>query len=123
MDIPINVFSIVPALRFYIFPIISMPEIYTVRQHIAWSYANLASAHAVIQNGGDKYTRTSYMIRAKLYKGLTLGTMNMRSLLDDEKTKQHFPQTCCYCGKTGKLSLDHLIPKSKDGPDDADNII
>lgn len=100
-----------------------MPDIKTVRQHIAWSYANLACAHHIIEEGSHKYSRTSYMIRAKLNKGLVTGTMSMRTLFDDEKIKYRHPDSCCYCGSKENLHMDHLIPKIKGGADSSDNIV
>jgi len=99
------------------------PAIETVRQHIAWSYANLARTHAALDAGATKYTRTHHMIRAKLFKGLTTSTMQMRTLYDDEKVKLNYPQACCYCGATSFLSIDHLIPKIKGGHDYSDNLV
>jgi len=63
------------------------------------------------------------MIRAKLYKGLLDGTMNMRSIFDDEKVKLKFAHGCSYCGVNEKLQIDHLIPKVKFGSDSADNLV
>lgn len=74
------------------------PQIETVRQHIAWSYANLARAHAAVEAGFESYGRTHHMIRSRLYKGLTTNAMKMRTLYDDEKVKLTHPQACCYCG-------------------------
>ena len=99
------------------------PPIETVRQHIACSYANLARAHAAVEAGVDSYGRMHHMIRAKLFKGLTTGTMKMRTFYDDEKVKFTYPQACCYCGTTEKLSIDHLIPRIKGGEDHADNLV
>lgn len=95
----------------------------TVRQHIACSYANLARAHAAVESGVHSYSRTHHMIRARLFKGLSTGKMSMRSLYDDEKVKLNAPKACCYCGATVALTLDHLIPKIKGGPDFADNLV
>lgn len=100
-----------------------MPTIRTVKEHIAWSYANLAAAHSAVSAGDKRYGRLNYMIRARLNKGLVSGAMNMRSLFDDEKIKYQYPDSCCYCGSTEKLQMDHLIPKSKGGPDTGDNIV
>ncbi|QDV25865.1 HNH endonuclease [Aureliella helgolandensis] len=99
------------------------PVIDTVRQHIAWAYANLARAHAALDAGAIKYARTHHMIRAKLFKGLTSRTMQMRTLYDDEKVKLNYPQACCYCGATTSLSIDHLIPRIKGGEDYSDNLV
>ena len=102
----------------------SMTEpIETVRQHIACSYANLARAHSAVESGLHSYSRTHHMIRARLFKGLSTGTMSMRSLYDDEKVKLNAPKACCYCGATGALTIDHLIPKIKGGTDYADNLV
>lgn len=100
-----------------------MSEIRTVKEHIAWSYANLAAAHSAVSAGAKRYSRLNYMIRARLNKGLVAGTMNIGSLLDDEKIKYQYPHSCCYCGATEQLHMDHLIPKSKGGPDTGDNIV
>lgn len=99
------------------------PLIETVRQHIAWSYANVARAHAAVEAGVESYGRTHHMIRSRLYKGLTTNTMKIRTLYDDEKVKFTFPQACCYCGATEKLSIDHLIPRMKGGEDYSDNLV
>lgn len=80
-----------------------MPEIRAVKEHIAWSYANLAAAHSAVSAGAERYGRVNYMIRARLNKGLVSGTMSMGSLLDDEKVKYKYPHSCCYCGATEQL--------------------
>ena len=100
-----------------------MPEINTVREHLAWSYSNLACAHSAVESGAKKYSRLNYMIRARLNKGLISGTMSMRSTFDDEKVKYQYPQSCCYCGSKDKLHMDHLIPQIKGGSDNADNLV
>ena len=99
------------------------PKIKTVRQHIAWSYANLGRADAALETGETKYSRIHHIIRNKLYHGLTSGAMNMRPLYDDERLKMKLPQICSYCGSDKKLSIDHLIPQIKGGPHDADNLV
>lgn len=100
-----------------------MPEINTVKEHIAWSYANLAGGHSAVESGAAKYGRLQYMIRARLFKGLVSGAMNIGSLYDDEKIKYKYPQSCCYCGSVEHLSMDHLIPRKKGGSDAADNLV
>ncbi len=100
---------------------IPIPE--TVREQIAWSYANLARAHAALEDGVTKYKVVHHVIRNKLYHGLLSGKMSMRSLFDDERLKMTAPQACCYCGAKDNLAVDHLIPKIRGGPDEADNLI
>jgi len=99
------------------------PEISTVKEHIAWSYANLARADAALKEGVVNYKVRHHMIRAKLYKGLVNGHMSMRSLYHDERLKMMVPQACYYCGRSEQLCVDHLIPRIKGGSNDADNLI
>ena len=99
------------------------PQITTVGQQIAWAYANLARAHTALAQGCDRYTRHHHIVRARLYKGLTGGTMTMRSIFDDERMKMVLPQACAYCGGSDKLAVDHLIPRRAGGLDDPANLV
>ncbi len=98
-------------------------DIKIVRELIYYSYANLAMAHSAVERKQDRYGMVNYMIRAKLFKGLKDGTMNMRSIFDDEKIKLKTGQICNYCGSSGHLALDHIFPKIYGGPDSADNLL
>lgn len=98
-------------------------KIDSVRHLIFYSYANLAMAHMAIENKHEKYGMINYMIRAKLFKGLKDGTMNMRTIFDDERIKLQTGQICNYCGSGQKLALDHIFPLRLGGRDDAENLI
>jgi hypothetical protein len=98
-------------------------QINTIGEALFWSYANLAMAHAAVGSGSTKYGPKHFMIRAKLYHGLRKGTMNVGSILDDERLKMILPQACCYCGSKDRLAVDHLISKKKGGQDSGDNIV
>ena len=80
-------------------------------------------AHTAIDKKQTKYGTFNYMIRAKLFKGLKDGTMNMRTIFDDEKIKLQTGQICNYCGSEDKLALDHIFPQKLGGLDDAENLI
>jgi hypothetical protein len=95
----------------------------TVREEIYFSYANLAMAHTAVTKNQTAYNSFNYMIRAKLLKGLKNGTMNMRTIFDDEKIKIQTGQICNYCGSNEKLALDHIFPQKYGGKDDAENLI
>ena len=95
----------------------------TVKKRLFWSYANLAMAHTAVDRKQEKYVTFNYMIRAKLYKGLCDGTMNVRTLFDDEKIKLLSGQKCSYCGSTNNLALDHIFPQKFGGQDAGDNLV
>ena len=88
-----------------------------------WSYSNLAMAHTAVDKKHDKYTPFNYMIRAKLFKGLMDGSMNIRTIFDDEKIKLLSGIRCSYCGATNDLALDHIFPQKYGGKDAGDNLI
>ncbi len=95
----------------------------TVGELLHWSYANLAMAHSAITSKAEGYGRTHFMIRARLYKGLNAGTMNIGPLADDDRLKMILPQACCYCSSREHLSVDHLIPTKKGGKNAGDNLV
>ena len=94
----------------------------SLRDHFAWTYGTLAMVHAAVDNGATAYKPLHFIIRSRFRNGYLSGKMRMRPLHDDEKTKIAHATTCCYCGREAKLSLDHLMPQLKGGPDAADNI-
>ncbi len=97
----------------------------TLREHFAWLYGTLAMYHAAVEARAASLKergKNYYPIRSQFWKKYQTGEMKMRPLFDDEKTKISHPNTCCYCGCETKLSLDHMIPQLKGGPDAADNI-
>lgn len=102
-----------------------MPKqpITTVREQIYYAYANLAMAHVAVEKNQEKYGTFNFMIRAKLFKGLKDGTMNMRTIFDDEKIKLQTGQLCNYCGSPDNLALDHIFPQKYGGKDNAENLI
>ena len=95
----------------------------TVGELLNWCYANLAMAHAAIDDGSVEYGRLHFMVRARLLNGLTGGTMTVGSLVEDDRLKIALPRACCYCGMAERLSVDHLIPTSRGGLESGDNIV
>ena len=98
-------------------------ELNTIKETLYWSYANLAMAHTAVDRKQEKYAPFNYMIRAKLFKGLMEGSMNIRTLFDDEKVKLLSGSKCSYCGSTESLALDHIFPQKFGGKDAGDNLI
>lgn len=95
----------------------------TVGELIYWSYSNLAMAHSAVERKQKKYNTYNYVIRARLFKGLKDGNMNIRTIFDDEKIKLITGNQCNYCGGRNRLSLDHIFPRNKGGEDNAANLI
>ena len=98
-------------------------EITCIGELLYWSYANLAMAHSAITAKADKYGRTQFMIRSRLFAGLNKRTMHIGLLAEDERLKMILPQACCYCGSREHLSVDHLIPTKRGGENSGDNLV
>ena len=95
----------------------------TIKEHLFWAYANLAMAHTAVDKQQSIYGRFNFMIRAKLYKGLMTGSMNIRTLFDDEKVKLTIGSKCNYCSSAENLTLDHILAQKLGGKDEGDNLI
>ena len=98
-------------------------EFNIVKELLYWSYSNLAMAHTAVDKNQNKYAPFNYMIRAKLFKGLMDGSMNVKTIFDDEKIKLLSGVKCSYCGATDNLALDHIFPQKYGGKDAGDNLI
>lgn len=67
-------------------------EIATVGERLYWSYANLPMAHSADEAGAEKYGRPHFIVRSRLYAGLKKQTMQIGSLVHDERLKMILPQ-------------------------------
>ncbi len=94
-----------------------------LKEHLFYAYANLAMAHAAVENNQTRFDKFNYAIRAKLYKWLLTGKMNIRTLFDDEKIKLSIGAKCNYCNSTEKLALDHILAQKLGGKDNGDNLV
>jgi 5-methylcytosine-specific restriction endonuclease McrA len=95
----------------------------TVGERLYWCYANLGMAEMAVHEGCAAYERKHFMVRSRLYKGLTTGAMSPRSLMRDQAIRMCLPQECIYCGVAQNLSIDHIVPTNRGGDDAGDNAI
>ena len=99
------------------------PQPTTVREQVAWAYANFAGVRATWEDGNGRDRRTRWSIRKSLYYRLLDGRARIGSLIRDERSKMTDAVACSYCGSTDRLTVDHLIPRAKLGEDLAHNIV
>jgi hypothetical protein len=81
----------------------------TVRQLIYWLYADLIARAAGFEG--------NYGFVVSRYKKLSSGEMKWSSSIRDHLKELEKGQVCIYCGATGDLSADHIIPLSRAGVD------
>jgi 5-methylcytosine-specific restriction endonuclease McrA len=85
----------------------------SVRELIFWEYAKLIGRSA----GFDG----NYGFIMSRYKKLKDGQIKMSGLNKDEEESMKIERECVYCGSKENLSVDHIIPLRKGGPDSTSN--
>jgi len=85
----------------------------TVKDLIFYQYAKIIASSAKISGHG--------FIMSTMKK-LSSGEIKMSAALRELKMQMTCKEHCCeYCDATEDLSWDHLIPRTKNGPDIAEN--
>src|SRR5690554_6762027 len=80
-------------------------------------------AHAALTTGATKWGPGLYAIRSSMWRRLCAGEAVPRSLFDDEKLQLKGLPTCEYCGGREHMSVDHLIPISRGGGGEGENLV
>ncbi len=88
------------------------PAVKTIKDLIYYQYSKLIASSAKVS--GYKFV----MSRMKL---LSSGEIKMSEILRELKMQMAGNKHCEYCLSTESLSWDHLIPRIKGGPDNAEN--
>ena len=94
-----------------------MPRTFaTVRELIYWEYAKLISEKAVRD-------RLNYKFANFTFQKLLQGKATPSSILSENQQLFLLGNVCAYCGATGALHWEHIIPVSIGGPDSIDNMV
>ncbi len=89
----------------------------TVRQLIYWEYAKLMAGSAV----GD---RRNFRYVTYCYKKLDAGKLTPSAILRENQLLVEGDRVCVYCETVcDALEWEHIIPKSRGGPDTIDNLV
>jgi hypothetical protein len=88
----------------------------TIRDLIYWQYAKIISESA----GAGKRQYGFVMNR---FQSLTTGQISWSTAIREYVKERESPDACIYCGSHDQLTLDHLLPRSRGGPDSSDNAV
>lgn len=88
----------------------------TVRDLIFWQYAKLISDSA-------GYGKTQYPFIMSKFKELQAGKIVWSTSIREYVHELEHTNECIYCGSKENLSIDHLIPRVRGGPDIPDNAV
>lgn len=87
-----------------------------VRDLIFWQYAKIISESA----GAGKRQYGFVMDR---FKKLTSGEIQWSTSIREYVKEREKPEECIYCGNKKDLTLEHILPRSRGGPDTTDNAV
>lgn len=88
----------------------------TIEDEIFYEYAKLISRSAF-------QGRLNYGFITNRFMALRSGEANLSGPVRDWEKEQELPKCCVFCGADHDLSTDHLIPRSRGGSDEADNLV
>ena len=88
----------------------------TVEDLIYWQYAKIISESAGFGKG-------NYRFIMDRFKKLQAGEIEWSSSIREWIRERENPDICIYCGSNEKLTVDHMIPLSRGGPDHPDNAV
>ena len=95
-----------------------MPPKYvkTIREEILYEYAKLISRSAFQGN-------LNYGFITDRFKALRDGDITVRGTIREWQKERELPIECVYCASSSDLQNDHLIPRSRGGWDESDNLV
>ncbi len=92
------------------------PYVRTIKEEIFYEYAKLISRSVFTG-------QINYRFVSDRFKALRDGQATMSGMIREWQREQELPKECVFCGARGNLQIDHLIPRSRGGPDSADNTV
>lgn len=88
----------------------------TIREEIYWQYAKLISRSAGFSIEDRAFQMATFI-------KLRDGKIKWSSAINEYVREHERRKACLYCGSTKKLTLEHILPLSRGGPNATDNAI
>lgn len=88
----------------------------TLRDLIFWQYAKIISESA-------GFRKSNYGFIMDRFKRLRSEEIEWSSSIREWIHERENPDQCIYCGAIEKLTVEHMIPLSRGGPDHPDNAV
>lgn len=88
----------------------------TIRDLIFWQYAKIISESA-------GYGKKQFGFVMNRFKKLSVGEINWSTSIREYVKEREQKDVCIYCGNRKDLTLEHILPRSRGGPDTPDNAV
>lgn len=86
----------------------------SIRDLIFWQYAKIIATSAGMDN---------YRFITSRYQKLRKNEITWSSAIREYIKERESPNECAYCGSKEKLTLEHILPTARNGPNIADNAV
>ena len=90
--------------------------VHTIREELLYEYAKLISRSAF-------RGQINYRFVSDRFKALRDGEITISGTIREWQREHQLPKACVFCGATENLEIDHLIPRSRGGLGEADNVV
>jgi len=88
----------------------------TIQDLIFWQYAKIISESA-------GYGKREFGFVMDRFQKLSSGEINWSNSIREYVKEREKRDVCIYCGKQKELTLEHILPRSRAGPDTTDNAV
>ncbi len=92
------------------------PAVKTIRDLIYWQYAKI-----IAESAGRGKSQYGFVMNR--FKKLVSGEISWSTAIREYIKEREQRNECIYCGNKKGLTLDHILPKSRGGPDSPDNAV
>jgi hypothetical protein len=92
------------------------PAVRSIEDLLFWQYSKIISESA----GRGKANYGFIMDR---FKELKAGQINWSTSIREYIKEREDKERCLYCGKKGSLTLEHILPRARGGPDERSNAV
>lgn len=88
----------------------------TIKDQIYWQYAKIISE-------SSKFGKSNYRFIMSKFKELQTGKIEWSTAIREYIKEHEMEDQCIYCGSRVKLTIDHIMPRIRKGPDITDNVV
>lgn len=107
----------VPAIHTINIPLAAPPSaVKSIKGLIFWQYAKIISESA-------HFGKKNYGFIMSNFKELQTGKIHWSTSIREYLNEHENPQLCIFCGNNAKLTLEHILPRSRGGEDIPDNAV
>ena len=92
------------------------PAVRTLKDLLYWQYAKIISNSAGVG-------KSNYGFVMDRFKKLRSGNIKWSSSIREYVKEHEEADRCVYCGARGGLTVEHMLPRARDGPDVPENAV